>query len=111
MAIKIKATVVTLANTAVDEVMSDGNGAVTISKIIACNTDTLNHNITIFHDDTGTRGAVTDTIILKNYPIAAGASPTLPLSSIFLPNGAKLFAEADTGGVINLSINYTSDAQ
>jgi len=111
MAIKSKSVLNVLTATPVAQLTADGNAAITVSKAIACNPAGVARNITIYHDITGTSGAITANIILYTYAIGAGETKTLPLSSVFVSNGGKLWAAADSAGSVILDINYTVTEQ
>ena len=111
MAIRTKSALVTLTATAAQVLASADNEALTIAKALACNTDTSARTISVYHDVTGSDGAVATTQIIRNKSIAPGDTIPLPLSSLFVINGGKLWAVADVAGKVNLDISYNSADQ
>lgn len=111
MAIKSLSKIQTLTASAVAYLTAGTNEAMTLSKVVACNTDVAPRTVTVYHDVTGAAGAIASTTVLKAYAISAGETKTLPLSSLFVVNGGKLYAMADNASVVVLDINYTSTEQ
>ncbi len=111
MALKNKSSLTVLTASAVAILTAGTNEVYTLSKVLVTNTDSVARTVTVYHDVTGAAGAVTGTLVIKALSLSAGETKTLPLSSVFLANGAKLYALADVTSVVNLDINYTTSEQ
>lgn len=110
MALKKLGATSALASSAASMLAAGTNEALTVSKVLACNTDTVGRTITMYQvPSAGSAGA--GNTILSAYPIAAGSTIVLPVSSVFVSNGGSIWAKQDSGTTVNLSINYTREEQ
>lgn len=110
MSLKKLGSPVPLTTTATAVLSSNANEAITVAKILACNTDTVARTVTIYQVPSAGSPAAGNTI-LSAFSIGAGATVTLPVSSLFLSAGSALYAKQDSGTTVNLSINYTREDQ
>jgi hypothetical protein len=110
MALKKLGATAALSSSATSVLAAGANEAITIAKVLACNTDSVARTVTVYQVASGGSASASNTV-LSAYSIGAGSTVTLPVSSLFLAAGAFLSAKEDSGTTVNLSINYTREDQ
>jgi hypothetical protein len=110
MALKKLGSTAALSTSATAVLTAGTNEALTIAKVLACNTDSVARTVTVYQVASGGTASAAN-MVLDAYSIGAGSTVTLPVSSLFLANGAFMSAKEDSGTTVNLSINYTKEDQ
>lgn len=83
-----------------DEVVEVDTGEVlTISRVVAYNSDSSNHSVTVWISQDGTAPVDSDTAV-KAKTVAATESVPLALSSAQVASGGKIFAESTSNLVM-----------
>lgn len=81
-----------------------------ITSVIAMNTDTTTRYVTLYQVPSGDTADATNQMTVQT--VFRGQSTTVPVGAVVVSAGAAIYAEADAGSVVNLSVNYyRSDQQ
>ena len=92
--------------TASDQVIAGpAAGALTILKATVCNTDAAPHKVTVNRVAMGATAEAANALV-DALTVAAGETLTLAISGHSLVSGQSLYASAEVGGVVNMSVSF-----